>query len=344
MRTAVYSARPYDRRSLRQANEAAGSPHELDFLEEADASSRTGPRLSPRSAALAGDHQAVCVFTNDDLGRETLEALHEQGCRAIALRCAGFNRLDVDAARDLEMVVARVPAYSPHAVAEHAVGLLLSSVRRIHRAYARVREQNFSLDGLLGADLHGKTVTIVGTGAIGSVLARIMLGFGCRVLAVDPVESDELKDAGVSYRPLEDALSESFVLFLNCPLTEDTHHLIDADALGRLPEGAYLVNTARGAIVDTRALIDALKSGRLGGVALDVYEEEEGLFFEDRSQSIITDDLFARLITFPNVLMTSHQAFFTREALEKIAETTIENLTAMERDGAPPEDNGIPGL
>jgi len=343
MRTAVFSARPYDRRTLGAANHAAGSPHELDFLDDPSGGG-AGPRLTPRSAALAADHEAVCAFTNDELGRETLEALVELGCRNVALRCAGFNALDLDAARELGVRVGRVPAYSPHAVAEHTVGLLLAVNRRIHRAHQRVREQNFALDGLLGRDLHGKTITVVGTGAIGSVLARIMLGFGCRVLAVDPKPDEDLRAAGVEYRPLAEALPETFALCLTCPLTPQTHHLIDAEALDRMPEGAFLVNTARGAVIDTRALIAALKAGRLGGVALDVYEEEEDLFFEDRSATIITDDVFARLMTFPNVLITSHQAFFTQEALEAIARTTIENLTAMERDGTVPPANAIPGL
>jgi D-lactate dehydrogenase len=344
MRTAVFSARPYDRRSLAGANERAGSPHQIDFLDAPVFGSTTGPMLTPRTASLAAGHEAACVFTNDDLGRETLEALAKIGVKALALRCAGFNNLDIDAARELGFRIGRVPAYSPHAVAEHTVGLLLAINRKLHRAHARVREQNFSLDGLLGTDLHGKTATVVGAGAIGSVLARILLGFGCRVIAVDPVKTPELKDAGVEYLPIERALPQSTIVCLTCPLNEQTHHLINERTIAMIPRGSFLVNTARGAVIDTRALIGALKQEHFAGVALDVYEEEESLFFEDRSLSTLQDDVFARLLTFPNVLITSHQAFFTREALDAIAATTIENLTAIEQNGAPPPANSILGL
>lgn len=344
MRVAVFSARPYDRRSLADANAAAGTPHELDFLEGPSSGSVTGPRLSPTSAKLAADHDAVCVFTNDDLRRETLTALAGLGCRSVALRCAGFNNLDLDAARELGFRIGRVPAYSPHAVAEHTVGLLLAINRKIHRAHARVREQNFSLDGLLGTDLHGKTASVVGAGAIGAVLARILVGFGCRVIAVDPNESDELRRIGVEYMPLERALPESTIVCLTCPLNKHTHHLINEETISMMPRGSYLVNTARGAVINTSALIRALKDEHFAGIALDVYEEEESLFFEDRSTSILQDDTFARLLTFSNVLITSHQAFFTREALHAIASTTIENLTAMQGGGQPPGANRIPGL
>jgi len=344
MRTAVFSARPYDRRSLTEANERAGSPHQIDFLDSPGMSGATGPRLTPRTASLAADHAAICAFTNDDLGRQTLAALADLGCRSIVLRCAGFNNLDLDAARELDFRIGRVPAYSPHAVAEHTIGLLLAVNRKIHRAHARVREQNFSLEGLLGTDLYNKTAVVVGAGAIGSVLARILVGFGCRVLAVDPVESDELKSLGVEYRELREALPEATIACLTCPLNEQTHHLINAETISLMPRGSFLINTARGAVIDTPALIRALKEERFAGVALDVYEEEESLFFEDRSLSPLLDDVFARLLTFPNVLITSHQAFFTREALDAIASTTIENLSAIERDGAPPKANTVPGL
>ncbi|MEL6798041.1 MAG: 2-hydroxyacid dehydrogenase [Planctomycetota bacterium] len=344
MRTAVFSARPYDRRSLIEANEQAGSPHDLDFLDGVGSLSTTGPRLTARTANLAADHEAVCAFTNDDLDRETLTALAEVGCRSIALRCAGFNNLDLEAAGELGFRIGRVPAYSPYAVAEHTIGLLLAVNRKIHRAHARVREQNFALDGLLGSDLHGKTATVIGAGAIGSVLARILLGFGCRVIAVDPNESDELRSAGVEYLPLDRALPESSIVCLTCPLNEHTYHLINQKTIAMMPRGAFLINTARGAVIDTTALIRALKDEHFAGVALDVYEEEQALFFEDRSTSILQDDEFARLLTFSNVLITSHQAFFTCEALSAIASTTIENLTAIDRDGAPPASNAIPGL
>ncbi len=344
MRVAVFSTRPYDRRSLLEANDAAGSPHDLDFLDGRGQEGVTGPRLTPRTAGLAADHDAVCAFTNDDLGRETLAALAECGCRSIALRCAGFNNLDLTAAADLGFRIGRVPEYSPHAVAEHTIGLLLAVNRKIHRAHARVREQNFSLDGLLGTDLHGKTATVVGAGAIGSVLARILLGFGCRVIAVDPNESAELRSAGVEYLPLDRALPESSIVCLTCPLSEKTFHLMNADTIALMPRGGFLINTARGAVIDTAALIRALKNEHFAGVALDVYEEEQASFFEDRSTSILQDDVFARLLTFSNVLITSHQAFFTVEALAAIASTTIENLTAIENEGRPPAANAIPGL
>lgn len=344
MRVAVFSSRPYDRRSLLAANEAAGSPHNIDFLDGLGSEGVTGPRLTPRTARLAADHDGVCAFTNDDLGRASLEALSATGCRAIALRCAGFNNLDLDAANELGFRIGRVPAYSPHAVAEHTIGLLLAINRKIHRAHARVREQNFALEGLLGTDLHGKCATIVGAGSIGEVLARILLGFGCRVIAVDPRPSDALLAAGVEYLQLAEALPRSSIVCLTCPLNEDTFHLINSDTINLMPPGGYLVNTARGAVIDTNALIQALKRGHFAGVALDVYEEEQSLFFEDRSTSILQDDIFARLLTFSNVLITSHQAFFTSEALDAIAATTIENLSALERDGTVPAANAIPGL
>ena len=239
--------------------------------------------------------------------------------------------MDLDAAADLDLTVAHVPAYSPHAVAEHAVGLVLALNRKIHRAYNRVRENNFSLTGLMGFDLHGRTVGVVGTGAIGRVFCRIMLGFGCRVVAFDPRPADECADAGVEYVDLDVLLAESDVIALHCPLTRATHHLVDATALGRMKQGVMLVNTSRGALVDTAAAVAALKTGRLGYLGLDVYKEEGGLFFEDLSNKVLTDDVFSRLLTFPNVIITGHQAFFTREALERIARTTIENVTAFEQ-------------
>jgi len=322
MRTIVYSARSYDRRFLEEAAAASDEPHELTFVDH---------NLDVHSAPAADEHDAVCAFVNDDVSAAVLEALADRGVRAVAMRCAGFNNVDLDAAARLGMTVARVPAYSPYAVAEHTVALMLALNRRIPRAAARVREGNFSLDGLLGFDLRSRRVGVVGTGRIGMIVARILRGFGCSLRAYDPYPSDDVRDLGVRYVDLDTLLGECDVVTLHCPLTPDTHHLLDADAFERMKPGAMLVNTSRGGLVDAPALIGALKSGQLGSVALDVYEEEGDLFFEDLSDTIIDDDVFARLLTFPNVLITAHQAFFTAEALRAIASTTIGNLTAVAR-------------
>lgn len=322
MRTIVYSARSYDRRFLQEAADASDEPHELTFVEH---------HLDVHSAPAAGEHDAVCAFVNDDLSAPVLQALAERGVQAIAMRCSGFNNVDLDAAARLGMTVARVPAYSPYAVAEHTVALMLALNRRIPRAAARVREGNFSLDGLLGFDLRSRRVGVVGTGKIGMIVARILRGFGCSLRAYDPYPSDEVRDLGVRYVDLDTLLAECDVVTLHCPLTPETHHLLDAEAFARMKRGSMLVNTSRGGLVDAPALVAALKSGQLGSVALDVYEEESELFFEDLSDTIIDDDVFARLLTFPNVLITAHQAFFTAEALRAIAATTIGNLTAVAR-------------
>jgi D-lactate dehydrogenase len=261
--------------------------------------------------------------------------LGEDGVRLVALRSAGFNNVDLATASRHGIAVARVPAYSPHAVAEHTVALILTLNRKVHRAFNRVREGNFSLDGLMGFDLHGKTVGVVGTGRIGAVFARIMTGFGCRVVAHDPRPDPDLETMGVVYLSFEDLLAACDVITLQCPLTPATHHLVDDEAIRRMKPGVMLINTSRGAVVDTTAVIRGLKSGRIGSLGLDVYEEEGDLFFEDLSDRIIPDDVFARLLTFPNVLVTGHQAFFTEEALSAIAVTTIANVTAFEETGAP---------
>jgi len=325
VRVAIFSARPYDRAFLEPANREHG--HELTFLE---------PRLTPRTAVLAEGHEAVCAFVNDDLGRASLEGLAAAGVRHVALRSAGFNHVDLDAAAELGLTVTHVPRYSPHAVAEHAVGLVLALNRKIHRAHARVREGNFALTGLLGVDLHRRTVGVVGTGAIGEVFARIMAaGFGCRLLAHDPAPRESVRALGAEYVGLPELLEGSDIVSLHCPLTPMTHHMIDAEAVARMRPGAMLINTSRGGLVDTVAVIDGLKSGRIGNLGIDVYEEEAGLFFEDRSDLVITDDVFSRLLTFPNVIVTGHQGFFTEEALAEIAATTLRNLTLLER--------GLPG-
>lgn len=323
MRVAVFSSKPYDRQFLQAANDGR---HQLIFLE---------PRLDATTAAAEGA-QAVCAFVNDHLDAATLATLAQYGIRLVALRCAGFNNVDLAAARTHGIEIARVPEYSPHSVAEHAVAMMLTLNRKIHRASARVREGNFALDGLLGFDFHGKTVGVVGTGKIGLCLVRIMRGFGCTVLAFDPHPNPACIAAGASYVTLEELLHQSDIISLHCPLTPQTHHLIDARAIAAMKRGVMLINISRGGIIDTRAVIRGLKSGMIGSLGLDVYEEEDNLFFRDLSNSMIQDDVFARLLTFPNVVVTGHQAFFTREALTAIADTTIENISGFEQTGRAP--------
>jgi D-lactate dehydrogenase len=323
---AVFSAKPYDRAFLDAANQG----HRLVYHEA---------HLGPTSAVLADGCGAVCIFVNDVADRATLEQLQRRGVRLIALRCAGFNNVDLVAARELGQKVVRVPAYSPHAVAEHTLAMILALNRKIHKAYNRVRENNFALDGLLGFDLSGRTAGLIGTGAIGTCTARILQGFGCTVLAHDPFPSAELEAAGVRYVGLEELFEASDIVSLHCPLTPDTHHLVGRTLLERARPGFMLINTSRGALLDTRAAIAALKSGRIGALGLDVYEEEADLFFEDLSHKVIHDDVFSRLLTFPNVLVTAHQAFFTEDALTAIAETTLASIGAFEQGG--PLDNEI---
>lgn len=319
MRITVYSTRRYDRESLQKA--AGSDRHRWEFLEA---------KLEAATAVLARGSDAVCAFVNDDLGGEVLGLLAAGGVRVVALRSAGFNHVDLEAAQRAGLKVVRVPHYSPHSVAEHTVALILTLNRKIHRAYTRVREGNFALDGLLGFDLHGKTVGVVGTGLIGREVARILRGFGCRILAYDPYPHPEMEALGGTYLDLPDLLASARVVTLHCPLTPSTYHLIDDRAVERMQPGAMLVNTSRGAVIDTQAVISGLKSGRIGALALDVYEEEGDLFFADLSGTVIQDDVFARLLTFPNVLVTGHQAFFTEEALADIAATTVANLDAFE--------------
>jgi D-lactate dehydrogenase len=320
MRVAAFSIQPYDRESLLAAS--AGLPLEWTWLE---------PRLDARTARLAQGATAVNCFVNDDLGAAALEPLAAAGVRLVTLRCAGFNQVDLAAAARLGLAVTRVPEYSPHAVAEHTVGLMLMLDRRLHKAYNRVREGNFALDGLLGFDLHGRTVGVVGTGRIGRCVAEILLGFGCRVLAHDPHPPAALVDRGVAFVPLDELFAAADVVTLHCPLTPASHHMIDARALELMKPGVMLVNTSRGGLVDTRAVIRGLKSGRIGHLGLDVYEEEADLFFTDHSNSIIHDDTFTRLLTFPNVVVTAHQAFFTKNALDAIAAQTVRNLVHFQR-------------
>jgi len=314
MNVTVFSSKSYDKEYLRKA---AGTRHNFTFFEN---------QLRAETARLADGADAVCAFVNDDLGEQSLEALHALGVRLLTLRCSGFNNVDLAAAKRLGIAVTRVPAYSPHAVAEHSVGLLLTLNRHIHKAYQRVRDGNFSLEGLVGFDLYGKTVGVVGTGAIGSVFCKLMLGFGCKVLASDVVENPECLEAGVEYCQLDTLLGQSHIISLHCPLVAETKHLINPESLKQCRDGVFLINTSRGALVDTRAVIAGLKTGKIGGLAIDVYEEEADIFFEDRSASIINDDVLMRLTTFHNVLITGHQAFLTDEALTKIAAVTCESL------------------
>jgi D-lactate dehydrogenase len=314
MRVVVFSSKPHDRVFLEAAN---GGRHELIHQEA---------RLLPETAPLAAGAEAVCLFVHDHADAGIIATLARLGVKHLALRCAGFNNVDVAAAARHDLTVARVPAYSPHGVAEHAVALFLTLNRRVHRAYNRVRDGNFSLDGLLGFDVHGKTVGVIGTGKIGVCFARIMRGFGCRVLAHDVHRNPEAEALGVEYTTPESLFAQSHVISLHCPLTPQTRHLVNAQSLARMRPGVVIINTGRGPLIDTSAVIPALKSGQLGALALDVYEEEEGVFFEDLSGAFLADDQLARLLSFPNVLVTSHQAFFTREAITAIAETTLGNL------------------
>ena len=308
---AFYDTKPYDRQHFERA--AAAGRLRWQFHEF---------RLTSETAASVEGAQAVCVFVNDRLDASCLKQLHQAGVRLVALRCAGFNNVDLTATKSLGLAVTRVPAYSPH-----AVGLLLTLNRKIHRAWNRVREHNFSLSGLVGFDVAGKTIGIVGTGKIGKITAQIFRGFDATVLAFDPAPApDWARQHGIRYTEFDALLTASDVVSLHLPLTPQSHHLLNAETFGRMKAGAHLINTSRGKLVDTTALIEALKSGRLGGVALDVYEEEEGLFFEDHSGEVLQDDELSRLLTFPNVLITAHQAFLTHEALTEIARVTVENL------------------
>jgi len=327
MRIAVFATKAYDRRFLDLANAEFG--HDLSWFEA---------RLDETTAPLADGFDAVCVFVNDRLDAPALTRLAQGGVRAVALRCAGYNNVDLRAAEALGLTVIRVPAYSPEAVAEFTLGLLLAMNRNIPRASARVRENNFALDGLIGRNLSGRAAGVVGTGRIGALVARALkLGFGCEVLAHDVVEDPALTQIGVRYVDRETLLRQSDIISLHCPLTPDTRHLIDGPTLAAARPRVMIVNTSRGALIDTQALIDALKNHRVGGVALDVYEQEGDLFFEDLSDQIVEDDIFQRLLTFPNVLVTGHQAFFTEEAISTICETTINSVTQF-ANGQPLSD------
>ncbi|HLS94065.1 MAG TPA: 2-hydroxyacid dehydrogenase [Sphingobacterium sp.] len=324
MRIAFFSTQPYDRVFFERENTAGHFNYQ--FYET---------HLGPHIVQAVENVDAVCVFVNDRVNENVIQVLAEKGVKVIALRCAGFNNVDLEAAKRYGMAVCRVPAYSPEAVAEHTMAMLLTLNRKIHKAYNRVREQNFSLNGLLGFNLYGRTVGVIGTGKIGKAFCRIALGFGCRVMAFDLHEDEELKQAGVSYVPLEQVYKVSDILSLHCPLTPENRHLINKESLEMMKEGVTLINTSRGGLVDTWAVVEALKSRRLAGLAIDVYEQEEKLFFKDLSGTIIEDDTIQRLMSFPNVLITAHQAFFTEEALTQIARITLQNLQELGRGERP---------
>jgi len=322
MRVTVYSTKSYDETFFQQENTA--QQHELVFHEF---------KLNPDTAALAEGSRAVCAFVNDVISRETLETLKAGGTEIVAMRCAGFNNVDLEAAKELGIQLVRVPAYSPHAVAEHTLGLLLTLNRRLYRSYNRVREGNFSLDGLVGFDIHGLTAGVVGTGIIGLEVVKLFRGFGCDVICYDVNENPAAIEAGARYVSLDELFAQSDIISLHCPLLKPTYHMIDEAAIAKMKQGVTLLNTSRGGLIDTRAVIQGLKSGRIGNLGIDVYEEEKDLFFEDQSGHVMQDDIFARLLTFPNVLITGHQAFFTRNALTQIARVTLQNLTDLEASG-----------
>lgn len=318
MHLAVFSTKPYDRRFLDEANRAHG--HDLRYLE---------PRLTPLTAPLAHACPGICAFVNDQLDAPVLEALAAGGTRLIALRSGGYNHVDLAAATRLGLTVVHVPAYSPYAVAEHTLALILALNRHIPSAYNRVREGNFAIEGLLGFDLHRKTVAIIGTGKIGLITGRILQGFGCRVRAHDPYPTEEARSSGFLFGDLDSTLADADIVSLHCPLLETTRHLINARTLARMKRGAMLINTSRGGLVDSAATVDAILDGQLGYLGIDVYEDEAELFYEDRSGTPLRDAVLARLLMLPNVLVTGHQGFFTAEALTNIADTTLANVTAF---------------
>lgn len=316
MKLVFFSAQPYDKSFFTQFNQ---NKHELVFIDFP---------LSEQTAELAAGADAVCVFVNDKVTAGVIQKLATGKTKIIALRCAGFNNVDIEAAKAAGIRVCRVPAYSPEAVAEHAVAMLLTLNRKTHKAYNRVREQNFSLQGLLGFNLHGKTIGVIGTGNIGKAFCKIMLGFGCKVVAFDLIANKEMELDGVVYQPLMDVLKAD-IISLHCPLNEQTKHLINKDTIALMKRGVVLINTSRGGLINTHDTIKALKSGQISALGIDVYEQEEKLFFRNLSEDIIQDDEIQRLMSFPNVLITAHQAFFTQEAMEQIATTTLNNIQLL---------------
>lgn len=323
MKIAFFSAKSYDRDSFDRFLKKSG--HEITYFEA---------KLDKHTVYLAEGHEVICSFVNDQIDAGTLKKLDQLGIKLIALRCAGYNQIDLNAAKEVGIKIVRVPAYSPEAVAEHAFALILTLSRKTHKAYNRVRENNFSLEGLTGINIHGKTIGVIGTGAIGRAFCRIAKGFGCKILAFDITESEEMKELGVTYLPLNDVLSKSHIISLHCPLTPETHHMINSESITLLQNGVALINTSRGALIETKAAIKALKKGKIGYLGIDVYEQEEHIFFKNLSEEIIQDEQIARLMTFPNVLVTGHQAFLTKEALEQISKITLSNISAFEKGEA----------
>ncbi|VGO17172.1 D-lactate dehydrogenase [Pontiella desulfatans] len=320
MKIAFFSNKPYDRKFFDLANKDFG--HEITYFES---------KLRRETLKLAEGYECACVFVNDQVDASVLIALAAQGTRLVALRCAGFNNVDIHSAKELGISVVRVPAYSPYAVAEHTVGLMLALNRKVYWANSRVKEGNFSLDGLLGFDMRGRTVGLVGTGKIGECVARILNGFGCNIIAHDKFKNPACEALGVKYVERDELFAQSDIITLHCPLFKETRHLIGMDAIAKMKKGVMIINTSRGALIDARAAIEGLKSEKIGYLGIDVYEEEEELFFEDKTFEIRTDDVFARLTTFPNVVITGHQAYFTEEAVSAIAKTTLENISAYEK-------------
>lgn len=318
MKIAFFSTQPYDRQFFDREN--LDGKFTLSYYEA---------HLEPKVVQAVENVDAVCVFVNDNMNREVIEVLASKGVKIIALRCAGFNNVDLEAAKEFGLHVCRVPAYSPEAVAEHTIAMLLTLNRKTHKAYNRVREQNFSLNGLLGFNLNGRTIGIVGTGKIGKAFAKIAMGFGCRLIAYDMYEDSSLKELGVSYVSMGDLYAQADIISLHCPLTPDNKHMINENTISLMKDGVTLVNTSRGALIDTNAVIEGLKNRKLNGLAIDVYEQEEKLFFKDLSDTIIEDDTLQRLMSFPNVLITAHQAFFTEEALTQIARITLQNVEEL---------------
>lgn len=318
MKIVFFSAKPYDKLFFDKANQQYG--FEIEYYET---------HLGPHIVNVVENAEAVCVFVNDKLNAEVLEVLAARGVKIIALRCAGFNNVDLETAKRLGFSVCRVPAYSPEAVAEHAVAMLLTINRKTHKAYNRVREQNFALNGLLGYNLHGKTIGVVGTGKIGKAFCNIMLGFGCNIIAYDLYEDKSLIEKGVTYVPFSNLLLQSDIISLHCPLTPENHYLLNKETIHQMKPGVTIINTSRGGLINTADMIHALKTRQVGALCIDVYEQEEKLFFRDLSASIIEDDNIQRLMSFPNVLITAHQAFFTEEAIAEIAQVTMNSIAVL---------------